>query len=1091
MPELFPEISFNSQLRPSQADAIAIAREQLAEGQRRLHIVAPPGTGKTVLGLYLWAIDIRCPAVVFSPNSAIQMQWAARTDLFSLADGIRVESYTSTDPKKPNLLTSLTYQSVTLPRRRGEDLDESARQWWIEALLTKGTAETPTEAEAWINDMEKRNPDYYKNRFSGYRKKVRDAMAMGGDALETLHQSAIANLQRLREAEVGLVILDECHHLLGHWGRVLADVNELLGHPVILGLTATPPDFRGKPRVDISRYKNYFGPVDYEVPLPSVVKDGFLAPYQDLVYFTRPTADELAYIANSDEGLTELVEELCSSPSDPSVEDQDLPPPVPAMTDWIEEAFRQKRLGMMTVSSWREFERRDPVFVEQGALFLKAIGRELLPEVPDVPLPPSWIVPAYPTDIENLAPVLDRYIRHGLRRSENPHDREKAVRAIRILRSLGIQVTETGTQVCASPVARVMAYSKSKTEALVPILQEELRVLGKNIRAVILTDYEKTSAVTDEIQHLLDEESGGAIAAFKQLVRDEATDPLDPILVTGSTVLVDDDLAEHFLQSARQWLEGNGGDVELEAKKHEGFVFIRGRGTDWSPRLYVRMITEMFQTGVTRCLVGTRGLLGEGWDASRINVLIDLTAATTFMTVNQLRGRSIRLDSHQPEKLANNWDVICLAPEFRKGLDDYARFSEKHLKTYGVCEDGAIEKGPGHVHAAFTRLKPEKVEGASAAINEEMLSRIARRSEARALWKIGESYDRKPVEATEVAAIAGSREGGIFPPFSRNRNPWSNKSLAAAIGHAVLKTLDELELVPSIGSTSGRARQPWRTADTPIKVTERAGGYVRVFLEESDDEMAELFNQALREVLGPIDDPRYLIPRHIDIAHHNLLSKLLPGAMGRFFIRYERSLAMLHTVPSVFATNKKRVKVFEKNWNEHVSPGMAVFALREEGKKLLAAARQNGQVPQEMVRRKEIFLGKADGGAQQREQVQRGDVEYEPRDIEVPAPSWRQVQDAALVIEDSIQQIGNQAFPEDQESRWTVMNVQWDDGAYWVEAIAIPDVGYPRIKFVLDTPDAAAAVAGYCPHGSDWKLLFTASSGYEHIAAVVADLAQS
>ena len=63
------------------------------------------------------------------------------------------------------------------------------------------------------------------------------------------------------------------------------------------------------------------------------------------------------------------------------------------------------------------------------------------------------------------------------------------------------------------------------------------------------------------------------------------------------------------------------------------------------------MITEFFQRGITKCLIGTRGLLGEGWDASRINVLIDLTTVTTSMSINQLRGRSIRLDKLWPEKL--------------------------------------------------------------------------------------------------------------------------------------------------------------------------------------------------------------------------------------------------------------------------------------------------------------------------------------------------------------------------------------------------------------------------------------------------------
>ena len=80
------------------------------------------------------------------------------------------------------------------------------------------------------------------------------------------------------------------------------------------------------------------------------------------------------------------------------------------------------------------------------------------------------------------------------------------------------------------------------------------------------------------------------------------------------------------------------------------------------------MLTELFQEGVTKCIVGTCGLLGEGWDASRINVLVDLTTVTTHMSINQLRGRSFRLDKHWPEKVANNWDVVCVLPESNLGI---------------------------------------------------------------------------------------------------------------------------------------------------------------------------------------------------------------------------------------------------------------------------------------------------------------------------------------------------------------------------------------------------------------------------------------
>ena len=73
------------------------------------------------------------------------------------------------------------------------------------------------------------------------------------------------------------------------------------------------------------------------------------------------------------------------------------------------------------------------------------------------------------------------------------------------------------------------------------------------------------------------------------------------------------------------------------------------------------------------------------------------------------------------KRQANNWDVVCIAPEFSKGFDDYARFKNKHKNLFGVTDDGAIEKGVGHVHPAFTELKPEGLESSATVFNAEML----------------------------------------------------------------------------------------------------------------------------------------------------------------------------------------------------------------------------------------------------------------------------------------------------------------------------------------------------------------------------------
>ncbi len=931
----FP-VRFTGKLRPTQRAAASVVKKQLAAGRRRIHIVAPPGSGKTVLGLYLWTEYIRRPAVVLSPNSAIQAQWISQTRLFRVASAAEPVRF-STDPTRPGLLTSLTYQSVTLPRRGGDDLDTAAIALWQERLVAENQAEDPQEAEVWIDDLRQRNRRYYEERLAAYRKQVRDQMALSGAALRTLHQSALDTLYRLRDCGVGLVILDECHHLMGHWGRVLADARELLQEPIVMGLTATPPDRSGRAPEDIERYDEFFGPVDFEVPIPAVVKDGYLAPYQDLAYFVRPTTEELSYLATTDREFHEVVEDLCRG----GEEDQS-GRGHRSLVDWASGVMAERQLPTGKMSSWTALERRDPELAKSLPLFAVARG---IPIPDGVPKPdPEAVVGQIELSglprIEVLVPVLDRYIRWCLLRSENAADHELAQQAIARLRVLGMQITETGPRPCASPVGRVMAYSRAKTQALLQILKTEQAVLGERIRAVVIADYEKTSAVSAEVSHLLDEEAGGAVAAFRALLSDPETDRLDPVLVTGSTVLVDDDLAERFETAARRWLQNHQVDVAFDRIEDDGFHMLTGRGAAWCPRVYVRMITELFQQGVTKCLVGTRGLLGEGWDAHKVNVLVNLTAVTTSMSVNQLRGRSIRLDPDDPEKLADNWDVVCVAPEFTKGLDDYRRFIRQHETIYGLTDDGAIEKGVGHVHAAFTELEPEGIEGSLAMLNTEMLRRAARRKEFRALWRIGQPYCPEPMHALEIKPVGALASSG-FPPFRRAGEPWSVSSLALAVGNAVLAALREAGLL----SRSYR-----------VRAGDRAGGYVRVFLQNAPQEDGQLFTRCLQEVLGPLERPRYVVPRYTDEVTDTWLSRILPEILARYVRKRRRRFAMLHAVPSPLAKKKALAMIFGRHWNEYVSPGTPLYAHGTEGRELLERARHQGLVPQSTIHRKEVFL---------------------------------------------------------------------------------------------------------------------------------------
>ena len=922
LPE-FGAIGFNGKLRPSQVAAVSVIEPQLDIQGKHLHIVAPPGSGKTVLGLYVWANLVRKPTLVLSPNSAIQAQWAARTDLFDL-DG--KEKFISTDPKKPGLLTSLTYQSITMPKRGGNELNEAAIELWIESLIANEEAIDEENALGWIEDLKIKNSDYYEDRISVYRKKVRDEFSKHGNALWTLSESAKNNLQRLKEIGIGMIILDECHHLLHHWGRVLTEVREYFDDPIVLGLTATPPDFQHYQEEDAKRYQEFFGEIDYEVPVPALVRDSNLAPYQDLAFFVRPSQNELNYVAQVDDEFKVLLDDL--------FEEQDYDNAVLPLDKWVFKALDERITPGGKKENWDNFSKRNDAFANAGRTFLlNTIGS--IPE--GVPYPPEYLLNSYQNKLAILRPVLDRYVRYGLRRSESEIDHEKAELVTQRLRMLGTQITETGIRPCASPVGRIMAYASSKTKAISTILSSEMQALGGDIRAVIITDFEKTSATT-LVEGVMDDEAGGAVAAFRQVVQCDNVDLLNPILMTGSTVLVDDDLAAEFLAAANDWINERNLAITLVDEIRGNYHEIVGKGKDWIPRYYSLMITEFFQLGITKCLIGTRGLLGEGWDASRINVLIDLTTVTTSMSINQLRGRSIRLDKQWPEKVANNWDVICLAEEFTNGFSDYERFKKKHKQLYGVCDDGAIEKGVGHVHAAFTEAEPEGVSEGMSLFNEDMLRRSRNRSHVRGLWGIGQPFHANPTSAVE-AKLGGGGAGGF--KFGKEKSPWTDESLVQAVSLTIVNSLIHLGMISRNCRADGG---------------DRGGGWVRLHLEHATQEESALFAACLEEILGPMQKPRYVISRSSKFITDTWLSKIMPEVIAKFFRPVKERLVMYHTVPKVLAASAEKAEIFQRYWNEFVSPSELFYARSKEGKMRVEIIKSSTMVPKNSLHRKEIFL---------------------------------------------------------------------------------------------------------------------------------------
>jgi SAM-dependent MidA family methyltransferase len=98
-------------------------------------------------------------------------------------------------------------------------------------------------------------------------------------------------------------------------------------------------------------------------------------------------------------------------------------------------------------------------------------------------------------------------------------------------------------------------------------------------------------------------------------------------------VLCDHEQAATATDTAREFVAWAADHVELDPVPAEatGVIEISGR---WISRTWVGLVTGFSESGRCHVLVGTRGLLGEGWNAPSVNTLSDLTTATTLCSAS-------------------------------------------------------------------------------------------------------------------------------------------------------------------------------------------------------------------------------------------------------------------------------------------------------------------------------------------------------------------------------------------------------------------------------------------------------------------------
>ena len=888
---MLKEMNFKAKWRDYQARVLEEMDQHF--GDRRLHAVAAPGAGKTVLGLEI-VRRLGRPALVFSPTIAIRDQWEQRLVPMFL-DAPPPAGTISRDLGNPAELTLTTYQTLD-SLRRAEELD---------ALIASLNAHGPLT-----------------------------------------------------------LVLDEAHHLRREWWKCLIELAQRLEDVRLVALTATPP--YDATFAEWSRYEELCGPIDVEIGIPELVRNGDLCPHQDHLILSTPTGDALDLLDRRRQAVGDLARDLRNDSG---------------LIDWL-----VAHPWLTDPEANVEAILEAPEMLSSVLVLIAAAGRQL-PGPPlkllgvrarDVPAPSVfWLerfldgvlfrqAASFPLDPARLKHLRERLHREGL------------------IEGARVQLRHTRS------VFKLMTASLAKLASIIAVARAETTALGADLRMVVLSDHIRAGELPSRPDAEFRPAKLGVVPIFETLRR-SAIDENYLGVLTGSLVLIPGRALDSLQATARALGIDPDGFRSTAVPGCPDHLRIDCR--TGSSAALVRVITAMFTNGDLHILVGTQSLLGEGWDAPALNSLVLASNTASFMLSNQMRGRAIRIDPARPDKVANIWHLATIDPADRESWEALAETFD-----WGFLRDGGAS-AVSDLDVVARRFKAfEGIANGPSTLIEDGLARLGidpalpadasnRRSFAIAAdrpaiaerWRVslGEGTPRARVRETAAASyapralswsdtlhalcwsaagaggmaaadalrglesfadfglvgmgIAGIATLASLPRLAKaGRLAWRNGSLEGSLREVVWVTLRALFDAGVIGLGD------WENAAVEIRTS--LDGRKDVILTGVSRAAERQVMQAVAEILGPVQNPRYLLARRSRLGVRRRLD--------------------YHTVPAALGARKETAERFAELWIARVGSSHLVFTRSAEGRRMLLRARASSFAAgfQRRVERRSVWL---------------------------------------------------------------------------------------------------------------------------------------
>ena len=460
------------------------------------------------------------------------------------------------------------------------------------------------------------------------------------------------------DQDLGTLCLDECHHLRNEWWKSLESFHKAFPNIKMISLTATPP-YEGEPAL-WERYISMCGEIDEEITVPELVKEGTLCPHQDYVYFAFPTKEERAQLDQFDKQklnfLTKLSRDINFSNTIQSS---------PALSSQI---------GYDDLLANPKYLAATLIFLRSKELPFPQRFQELLS---------AKTLPTFTLDwFETLLNGVIFQVPNWFGFTEEAFNQLKSdLKANGLIERNQVKLIRNKKQDV------LLNQSLGKLNAVRDIFKAEYHSLGNNLRQLVLTDF-----IRKDFQIHLGDNSAqftqlGVLSYFESIRREmiEQSWTVPVAVLTGSLVIIPTSAKEHLerlIPNSRLSFDVIGQLSQEDYLK----VSVSGSQHD-----LVTALTQLFQEGHIQVIIGTKSLLGEGWDAPCVNSLILASFVGSFMLSNQMRGRAIRVWPDNPNKTSNIWHLVSINLSPRRWFDfqdEKEKYDETlELQLYALSPD--------------------------------------------------------------------------------------------------------------------------------------------------------------------------------------------------------------------------------------------------------------------------------------------------------------------------------------------------------------------------------------------------------------------